>query len=468
MSSPISSFSKLSITQNMQAPRGHRRGYSGGKGKGRALPEDDPSSSEESSEDDSKIEGEEALEESTTDITPKQRVFAVDHCRQHGARYAFQIADAEIQRCSIRISATDSGMPTCSCNEEGRCRHIHWLLNQLAQTSEEAVAVANVVPHELISTLGLGNVCEKLHWELREGPDSDSEETQWKLNKDFSTTDSGHQTRGTVRERMRVVRDILATLSTSLTDDYRRDIFESPDDITKKDIFVPHDLEATVSRLLILDDDIFCQFKSLVSNNARASDYFRKMALKAQNTCTLLDQYCEVGPTVAGGQYDLIWCAQTLADIVNAISYNVTERQPLRPSAREEAAKALVSILRMVVKERNHDVYQDLKWPRRRIHGEPQIDRNLYQRLIGSTSRANPAGGNFVINALQDLPEARRFVEDLEEIWSILETVGWAAPRPYLDKMTGLIAQLKGSSGPSSSSGKRPAGSIDRNVKRMK
>jgi hypothetical protein len=157
-------------------------------------------------------------------------------------------------------------------------------------------------------------------------------------------------------------------------------------------------------------------------------------------------------------------------DIVESINKNVVERQPLTPSSRLEAAKALVSILWMVVKERNHDVYQNSKWPRRRAHGEPQIDRNLYQRLIGSKSGPNPAGGTFVLNALQYLPEARACVEDLEEILGILQTIGWGpAPQAYRDKLIALITQLKGGSAPNiPSSGKRSAGSLDRKAKRMK
>jgi len=454
----------------MQSSRGHARGHLEGKGKGREpTHEEQSSSSDESSNDESDDEsdaGEEGLDEGT-DNAWSGRVFALDHCRQHGTRYAFQIAYAEVERYSIRISTTDSGRPTCSCKEEGICRHIMWFLEQLSRTRAEGIE-STVTPYEQISTLGLENVCDELHWELREGTDSDTEEPNWQLKKDYSAVEVGRQTRGMIRERMNIVRDIMATLSPVATDDYRGDIFESPDDISMENTFVKGDLEATVSRLLILDDEIFHQFKALVSRDARASDYFRKMASKAHNACQLLDEYCEVGP--AAGQHDLIWCAQELVDIVSAIAANVAERQPLSPASREEAAKALVFILGMVVRERNHDVYQNSTFQRRRPHGEPQIDRNLYQRLIGSTSRSNPAGGNFVIKALQDLPEAQRCVEDLEDILSILGTIGWGpAPQAYRDKLGGIIAQLKGpGSAPSASAGKRPASSMDRKAKRMK
>ena len=458
MSAPVSSFSRLSISHEMQAPRGHARGHHRGKGKGReTIHEDEPSSPEPSEE--------------APDIFSYGRVFALDHCRQHGPLYAFQIADAVVERYSVRISTKDDGKPTCSCNEIGTCRHVLWLMGHLARTSLDTIASVDVGPYEQISTMGLNNVCEELHWELREGTDSDSEETQWQLKKEYLASAIGRQTRGMIRERMKVVRDIMATLSPNVvTDDYRGDIFGRDEISMDDDMFVPHDLEATLARLLVLDDDIFYQFKSLVSRNVRASEYFRKMDLKAQNACLLLDKYCEIGPEE--GQHDVIWCAQTLVDIVNAISVNVAERQPLSPSTREEAAKALVSILGMVVKERNHDVYQDLTWQRRRIHGEPQTDRNLYQRLIGSASRANPAGGTFVIKALQDLPEAQRFVEELEDILHILETIGWSAPQAYRERLSGLIGQLKSiglePSGTLAPRQKRPASSMERNAKRMK
>src|SRR6266536_1987647 len=153
MSSPISSFSKLSITQRMQSSRGHARGHSEGKGKGKAPAEDDPSSSDESPPEESGEDDDEDVDASTTEHPWSKHIFALDHCRQHGTRYAFQIADAEVKRCSIRITTTDPRSPTCSCEEGGICRHILWLLGQLAGTSAEAVE-AEVGPYERISTLG--------------------------------------------------------------------------------------------------------------------------------------------------------------------------------------------------------------------------------------------------------------------------------------------------------------------------
>jgi hypothetical protein len=445
----------------MQATRG-------GKGKGKepappAPPGDDSDTGSDNGSDDDFWSG---------------HVIALDHCRQldhtpqdeksdtDRSYYAFQIAYAEVERYGIRMSSTDSGSPVCSCDEEGTCHHVTWLLEQLGRTKEN------------IFHVGLQNVCEDLDWEFREGTGSDSEETKWQLKKDWQNSRLGRQTRGMIRERAKVVRDIMATFSTELTDHYRPDIFESPNDITEGNILVEGDLEATIARLLIVDDALFKQFRSLVSRNLRATAYFRKTGLKAFEAFQLLDQYEQLGPT--SGQHDLAWCAQTLVNIVESISANVTMRQPLSPSSREEAARSLVVILKDVVKNHNYDIYQTVKWPRRRPHGEQQIDRNLYERLIGSTSRSNPSGGTFVIKALQDLPEAQRFVDDLEETLGLLETIGWGpAPQAYRDRFAALIAQLKSVPAPTvsdptvpgpsrSSSGKRPASALERKVKRMK
>lgn len=455
----------------MQSSRGQRRGPFG-KGKQPIEQDDDLTSDNESDKGpDDPDDGRD-----TTEPEPgPEHVLALYHCRHIGTdddrRYAFQIADAEVVRYGVRVKPITTSLPQCSCNpdSERACRHVQWLLDQLGRADVTAVEGNEPDYYGQIASIGLENICEDLHWELRKGTESDEEETTWQLKKDYRDSTHGLHTRGMIRERLKEIRDILATLSPESSLDYRKDIFDSADDITMEDILVLHDLGATVSRLLVHDDNVFYQFKSLVPHNTRAADYFRKMDSKARVTCQLLDDYVLNGPSA--GQNDLIWCSQELVDIVNSISTNVTERQPLNSSSREAAAKSLVSILMEVVKNRNKDVYQDDRVPRRRQHGEPHTDRNLYQRLIGSASPQNPPGNAFVIKALQDLPEARLFVEDLEEILAILETIGWGpAPKSYREKLAALIAQLKGGTGPSTSApGKRPGSGMDRKgIKRMK
>ncbi|PBP25828.1 SWIM zinc finger family protein [Diplocarpon rosae] len=447
----------------MQTSRGQTTGLSGGKDKSQDPVQEEKEEQMSGSDGSPDEEQEDEGDEIDTEIS----ILALGHCRRHGAHYAFQIACAEVERYSIRVGTTSSGRPTCSCDERGNCEHIMWFLSQISRNRIQAVAggQANTTPYEHITQIGLRNLCEELEWQFREGT-AFPEEIQWELAKAFSRLEAARQTRSLNRERMMVVRDILATFSVVETEDFRRDIFDSLNDVTLEPIFASKDLEATVARILMRDDNFFLRFRTIVSNNIRAIAYFNKMGAKARNTLDLLDRYCEVGPVA--GHRNIIWSAQTLVDIVSAISINVINRQPLNPAARSEAAKALVSILSVVARERNHDAYQNSTWPRRRPHGKQSIDRNLYERLIGSTSKFNPSGGTFVIQALLNLPEPRQFVEELGAILDLLSTVGRGhAPQEYRDNLSGLIAQLKSGPGMSSLAGKRPADSIDRNAKRM-
>lgn len=283
--------------------------------------------------------------------------------------------------------------------------------------------------------MGLENVCEKLQLELREGPDSPIE-ARWQLKKVHSTSGITRRTRGMIRERIHVVRDIMAALSNEMTDDFRKDIFDPPGKLSQGAVL--GDLEATISRLIFFNDDIFYHFQALVPHNVRATDYFRKALRKAQDALQALDDYCEHGPI--NGPFDLIWCANSLVALVDAISFNIAQRQPLSSTAKHEAAKTLVGILEMVVGS-NYEVYNELAWDRRKKHAEPLLDRNLYERLIRRPPRNYPT--DFVLNALQNLPEARPFIEQLQGLLDKLGGVGWDAPAAYKNKLRGIIAQLR-------------------------
>jgi hypothetical protein len=201
------------------------------------------------------------------------------------------------------------------------------------------------------------------------------------------------------------------------------------------------------------------------------------MQVRAVDKLRLLDNYVDNGPGDDGRQYDIIWCAQELVDIVAAIDRNVSERGggSLSPSSRTFAAGTFVSILEMVV-ARDRDVYARISWHRQKRHGEKRIHRNLYARLIGVLSSENPSDGPFVLQALQPLgPAATIYIERLETVLHNIGPRGSQAPKAYQEKLRGFINQLRDMPrpdrpGPSSSSGKRSGGSTstDRDIKRMK
>lgn len=464
------------------------------KGQARIQAEDEEDSTDSSSQEEfSDSDDEEGATKNT-------HLIAVEHCRQIGSLYAFQIADAEVRNCAIRVDE-NMDIPTCTCAEGGGlCRHTQWLLEQLTLARDSSPTKRPVSPHAFIKSEGLEGVCKTLKWELRDGSEDDISEYPWALKRDFAV--QGPEEEEGTHSREYIIRDLLATFTNTTTDDFRPDIFNTATSFTtNEEIYIPKDLEGTIARLLLQNNDFYNHFRTLIKPDVRATAYFQNQSHKFEQTLNKLDQYCDYGPSVAGGDFDLIWCAKTLTGIVSSITHNLTTRAPLATSSRTEAARVLVQILRTVVRSRNHDVYQNLAWPRPRKHGEPQIDRNLYQRLIGSSmssstsistsssSRPSSSGGGggggatlFVIDALQVLPEAKAFVDPLEEIYALLESVGWSAPKKYLEALRALIQRLKGGgSGPSptgsgsgSGSGKRAAGSssglggMERKSKRMK
>lgn len=464
----------------MEAPsQGPIPATSEGKGKDRAPPSEDSSSSS----DDSSNDGGDSDEE-TTNIPDNRFLIALDHCRQHDSTYAFQIAHAKVQNYSLRI---ERGSPIrCSCQEED-CRHKHWLIDQLSRVSSGQVAgpagPSEVDPYTRISARGFENVCFELNWELR-GPSVDVE-TEWQLwKRTTSPFERYQQTTRMLANRVDIVRDIMDTPApVHAINDHRTDTLQNSETINAHNSLVPGDLEATIFRLLALDEYIFHQFQLRIPSSVQASDYFfLQMMRKAQETWELLDEYSKVGP-VYGHHYDVSWCAQMLVNIVEAIHKHIRDRQPLPPASRENAAYALASILQLVV-EKNFELFGNTaNWTRRRPAHEPARARNLYMWLIGEVSPENPAGGTFVLRALEDVSDTYHSVKKLEAISIKIAGIGWSAPEPYRERLSQIIARMRGEAGPrpppgpppgpgpeSGPSSKRPAarGPSNRNVKRMK
>lgn len=421
--------------------------------------------------------------------------------------YAFQIAYAKVEPYSLRIR--DRGGVACSCQEPD-CRHKEWLLRQLSRVPSPQTAGAGPGPASVdyynrirrAGRNGLEDVCVALDWEFRREGDTDAG-TEWELRKlppppgsardpereshrslnrsrEDEAPGSQHrrQTRTTTAQRVKTIRDIMDTFYGLIRPaDYRQDIFKDPTNIDANNFLVQGDLEATFSRLLMFNDQLFHFFELRVSDDARAVNVFLDLQLRAVEALSRLDNYVDNGPGEDGQHYDIPWCAQRLVEIVNEIDTNVRERGGglLSPLSLTTAAQVLVQILNLVV-DRNKDAYAGITWHRPRRHAEGRVHRNLYERLIGTTGPENPSDGPFVLDALRDLaPAAVSPVEKLEAILFKIGPRGTRAPEAYQIRLRELINQLRrvprpDPPGPSSSSGKRSGGSTsaDRNIKRMK
>ncbi|KAG9242404.1 hypothetical protein BJ878DRAFT_445548 [Calycina marina] len=464
MSAPISkSFSKLSIYSDMEAPRGRRGGQPSSKVKEVARPDDEDSGGSSDSSD-----------SETQESDPDQHVLALYKCQQHnnGHRYIFHIADATIAEEGVHIKSFDDGLPSCSCNEVGPCRHVLWLRDQLARAGLDVTGGSQARYYDQIASTGLQVICDDLQWDV--GDVTATGKTTWRLEKKLHAAALGPRTRASVGARMNKIRDILATLSDQLPDDYRADIFSNVQSISTDSIVVKNDLGATLSRLLVADDTFLDRFDTLVPADMRASDYFYKMEKKAEWTWQAFDAYILRGTASGVAVHNIFWCARELTDIVESIGTSIKIRQPLSTAAGTAAAKALVTILSQVVVFRNTDVKDNFSPRRPNAESRATLPaRNLYQRLIGSSSPDNPPGNAFVLSYLEGLPEAHYFLPELEEVQKRLISVGWGpAPLEYRDRMRSLrsrLSTMRSQAPPLSFPSKRPGPPIDKNPsKRIK
>lgn len=157
MSAPVSDFQKLSLSQEMQSTRSLARAQHGGKGKGKApIGSGGPASlAQILNPHDSDAE----MSEEEPDEQTRNRVFALNHCRQFDTFYAFQIAYAEVEDISIRISTAGPRCSSETCSGGEQCFHIDWLLQQLSGAIPDTLEVTDITTFEQISAMGLDTLC---------------------------------------------------------------------------------------------------------------------------------------------------------------------------------------------------------------------------------------------------------------------------------------------------------------------
>lgn len=361
---------------------------------------------------------------------------SLQYCRLRDGVYAFQMT--EMVPRSIRIGSPGSSFPhpKCSCGrqDDGPCKHLLWLLDQLAEQvnythdpgaaltmRREGYAEEMGDPHSNIAQFHLDVVAEGLHCEVIDpGSDDDDED-------------------GPEPNRVRTSRELLAAVAGEEPEEYRPDIFNAP--LQGKNIIKRNDLERTVFRMLLDNDDFYHYFLSLARPSDPVKDPFRKLERRVDRVLRELDTYAssssasslhafnEPSPAthrVGEGPRNVAWAAFHIQGVARLIRATIFRRdRPLAARERTSAARALVRILASVV-GRNRDAHP----------GATVLDRNLYARLIGN------ANDDFAIGTLLLLPDATApFLQDLE---AVSEAVGvGGAPGPYVDKLSRLIAQLR-------------------------
>ncbi|KAL2108345.1 hypothetical protein VUR80DRAFT_3947 [Thermomyces stellatus] len=351
-------------------------------------------------------------------------------CGQRGNVYAFQMTELVYQ--SIRIGSPDSSLPVpqCTCGAASPCKHVLWLMDQLAKQTlydYDADVPLNLTSHgypeemghpfENISRFHLDLLADSLHCELTP-QDSDDEDDL----------------------RAQEAHELLASVAAVAPEKYRADLTKG--NHRNKKTIKHGDLECTVFRMLLKNNEFFRYFLSRTGAADIVNDPFRKLSQRVTRILRKLDhhsaslQQSQTGsPATAssssshlrrppsGPPCTVPWAAHHILGIISRVRSHLTPDLP--PAQRTSAARTLIRIL-TAVSDSNQDAHP----------GPTPRDRNLYVRLIAQND------DNFVLPLLFNLLDAAApFLHNLEVVRGRIAVHG--APNSYITKFEQLMSRLK-------------------------
>ncbi|KAJ3959136.1 hypothetical protein N0V92_004243 [Colletotrichum tropicale] len=415
-------------------------------------------------------------------------------CLLHDNHYGFEMT--ELVHRSIRIGGPGSrwnGLH-CSCratdSRDGLpCKHLIWLLDQVVKQtlydhdpSSPLTMTPGGFPEEIgdpyndISAFHSDVLADGLHVfnpDFGTGDDSDDSDASDESDESDSSEegDTSRPLDRPIPHRIQEVREMLSAISSTAPEEFRPDLLSSPTSSSRRSKKSPikrRDLEATVFRMLLANDEFFHYFLSQMRSTDPVNDPFRKLSQRVDRVLHELDAFAAGDPSrpaSAEGPRDVAWAARHITGVVALIRTNIfTRERPLEPWERSSAARALVRILAGVV-ERNRDFVPP--GPRTAASSVPRQDRNLFLRLVGDRDEG------FVLNVLDLLPPdaAAPFLHTLEAIQDQLGVHG--APASYVEKFRSLMSRLRrrasvGSSSTPATGSKRQSQGPDRGSKRVK
>lgn len=322
----------------------------------------------------------------------------------------------ELTRHTISMPAprgSEPRRPTCNkCGTAARgCRAGLWLFDQMAgqvlgKANEPLTMSAEGYADEL------GDLFEAI------------------TDHDIDTLANGLQCNDTYRSwgpvprRVQESREILASIHRTPVKMYRQDLYGPGDDDDA--IVQQNDLEKTIFRMLLHNDQFFKYFLSAMEPDTLVNNPFRKLQHKAD--CVLAKYVARashadtqsIGPEKSRHAR---WCAKSLKAIVKDVRLLLVEdTESLWDWQLDSAAGALVHILGKLV-ELNVGID-----PRAKFGG----DLNLFSWLIRDSD------SDFIVGVLRDLIPQEILVLHEDELIDIRDRLQ-GVPASWHDKFCGLI-----------------------------
>lgn len=343
---------------------------------------------------------------------------ALQGCRRIDDTYAFQMTEMVPRSVRIRASGDSDGHShlSCSCwdsaspessDDDHVCPHLVWLLDQvLKQTLYHHNRADPVTMDPAGHARELGDPFRTISYHRLDV-----------LAADLHCPVVDPSAYGRIdRRRALEARELLSSIYAADPDRVLPEIFDNLTTAGTK-VLKRHDLDRTVTRMLLDNSAFFRYFHSLSRATDPINDPFRKLSQRVDLVVSILDQ--QPSPSVPWAAYHILGCVELVRSSI------FSRDRPLRAPEALSAASTLVHILDVVI-SRNHDV---------RGSG-PRNERNLYLCLVGDRDR------DFVIGVLALLPEAAsQFLNDFERFLDQIGVQG--APAPYVDRFRALLARLR-------------------------
>lgn len=386
--------------------------------------------------------------------------------------YGVQISETSNFHMRVGSSGSEYSALTCTCGEQRPCRHVFFLLDQIANHTLDKEQKKTALP---LTQDGVQRDVLSAFQTIKDSGDGLFEKLKGKSRTVSGKDDDSVPQRnpGNVAERINDVRDILASFSpTESTDEFRPDIF---DNIQRQgppqNQLFPDDLEKTLALSMIANEQVFRHLSTIVPQSHCAIDYFEKKQHKMLTALRAMDEYTSSKKKLQGlPAADVAWCARIIETSVEKIVSRVNEApSPLSASAKESAAKALSKILTELC-ERNVDVYNRGIWRHAKEQALDIKDRNIFVRFF---DYGPEHGKKFILDDLSDLGDsATPYRELLKEAAEAFDSAyrNKKIPKAYVDKVQRIVGDLKGSGrGTRSKTGsKRPGDESGGDNKRMK
>ena len=217
-----------------------------------------------------------------------------------------------------------------------------------------------------------------------------------------------------------------------------------------RDLVERGDLQQTVLRLLVSNDEFFSMFLKLLAPTDKVRDPFRKIQQHIESVLGALRAARTTGEprqSAAGEAISVAWAAKHVQSAVHQIMHLLGrrlsgakqgEREHQHPEswAKAGAARAILWMMTAIVSKHTRDAHA----------GASQDDRNLYQRVIGNSGHGGLGGdgdhgGDALLDALDAVHDQVQFLGEVERIRRRIQRNGYR--EPYMQRLDGILQRMR-------------------------